>query len=337
MKPGDRFKYKDKAGSGHIVQCIDKKKVLVFDEIVGFEIEVQSHEIILIEKFHQRPSIPIEATSVNTNISKSIAVSKYEKETNIEEEKPEDIEEGLHLGIQKINRDGNWVLTLFNQTAYSYYFAISTWFEDSYQFITHDFIAASNLLEVTTYNNAEANDLKEIVLQAIVVGNGTHDGVDVVNNLYKISSKKLVSSGNYKIVNQCNVPVLLLKPNEKKNRLPSSIPSNTNIQILAKKPTIGYDIRVKTKEVDLHIEKLVSDFKKYSNAELMDIQLKKVFSVMDECLMSKDVLEVIFIHGVGEGKLKNEVRFVLRQYSNITVSDADYEKYGFGATKVKFC
>ena len=43
---------------------------------------------------------------------------------------------------------------------------------------------------------------------------------------------------------------------------------------------------------------------------------------------------IVFIHGVGEGVLKLELEYVLKRYEDLTYYDADYQKYGFGATEV---
>jgi hypothetical protein len=43
---------------------------------------------------------------------------------------------------------------------------------------------------------------------------------------------------------------------------------------------------------------------------------------------------VVFIHGVGEGVLKIELEYLFRRYENVKYYDADYQKYGLGATEV---
>jgi dsDNA-specific endonuclease/ATPase MutS2 len=45
--------------------------------------------------------------------------------------------------------------------------------------------------------------------------------------------------------------------------------------------------------------------------------------------------KIVFIHGVGEGVLREELYAVLRRYDNITFYDADYKLYGIGATEIK--
>jgi hypothetical protein len=43
---------------------------------------------------------------------------------------------------------------------------------------------------------------------------------------------------------------------------------------------------------------------------------------------------VVFIHGVGEGILKIELDYLFGRYNNVKFYDANYQKYGLGATEV---
>ena len=42
----------------------------------------------------------------------------------------------------------------------------------------------------------------------------------------------------------------------------------------------------------------------------------------------------MFIHGVGEGVLKEELHYLFNKYENVKHYDANYQKYGLGATEV---
>ena len=44
-------------------------------------------------------------------------------------------------------------------------------------------------------------------------------------------------------------------------------------------------------------------------------------------------IPIIFIHGVGEGVLKNELHYLFGRYP-VRFYDASYKKYGLGATEV---
>lgn len=88
-------------------------------------------------------------------------------------------------------------------------------------------------------------------------------------------------------------------------------------------------------EVDLHIEKLVASQKGLSNYDMLNIQMEEVQRKITFC-MQKQIPKMVFIHGVGEGVLKSEIEFLLARYDNISFQDANYRKYGLGATEVYF-
>lgn len=86
-------------------------------------------------------------------------------------------------------------------------------------------------------------------------------------------------------------------------------------------------------EVDLHINQLVRSAKGLSNHEMLNLQLDTARHKL-EFAMRKRIQKIVFIHGVGEGVLKMELEYLLGRYSNVKFYDADYQKYGLGATEV---
>jgi len=88
-------------------------------------------------------------------------------------------------------------------------------------------------------------------------------------------------------------------------------------------------------EVDLHIEKLVPNKKGLSNYDILNIQMETAKRQLNFAMQNR-MPKIVFIHGVGEGVLKAELDFLLGRYDNITFQDANYQKYGLGATEVYF-
>lgn len=105
-----------------------------------------------------------------------------------------------------------------------------------------------------------------------------------------------------------------------------------------KKP--GKTVRVKPKErnlppmeVDLHINQLVPKTRGMDNHEMLNIQLDTAKRQLDFAI-SKRIQKVVFIHGVGEGVLRTELEYLFNRYENLKFYDADFKKYGRGATEV---
>ncbi|MCC6372997.1 MAG: Smr/MutS family protein [Bacteroidia bacterium] len=87
------------------------------------------------------------------------------------------------------------------------------------------------------------------------------------------------------------------------------------------------------KEVDLHIEELVDDTNGMSSFEKLNIQLERFEKELDEAI-AKKMRKLIFIHGVGNGRLRQEIQTVLKNTRGVTFQDASYKDYGYGATQV---
>lgn len=86
-------------------------------------------------------------------------------------------------------------------------------------------------------------------------------------------------------------------------------------------------------EFDLHIEKLVKNFRGMSNYDILTLQSETAKRHVEFAIKNR-IPKIVFIHGVGEGVLKSELDFLLGRYDNIAFQDANYQKYGLGATEV---
>ena len=85
-------------------------------------------------------------------------------------------------------------------------------------------------------------------------------------------------------------------------------------------------------EVDLHINQLVKSSKGMDNYDMLNLQLDTAKRKL-EYAISKRILKIVFIHGVGEGVLKSELVRLFQKYP-VRFYDASYKKYGLGATEV---
>lgn len=88
-------------------------------------------------------------------------------------------------------------------------------------------------------------------------------------------------------------------------------------------------------EFDLHIEKLVKSKGGMTNYDILTLQSETAKRHVEFAIKNR-IPKIVFIHGVGEGVLKSELDFMLGRYDNITFQDANYQKYGLGATEVYF-
>ncbi len=90
---------------------------------------------------------------------------------------------------------------------------------------------------------------------------------------------------------------------------------------------------VSVPEFDLHIEKLVPNKRGMSNYDILTLQSETAKRHIEFAIKNR-IPKIVFIHGVGEGVLKAELDFLLGRYDNIDFREANYQKYGQGATEV---
>ncbi len=88
--------------------------------------------------------------------------------------------------------------------------------------------------------------------------------------------------------------------------------------------------------IDLHIEKLTDDWRHFSNFEMLTLQLRTFEKYYDLAVLHLQP-SLIVIHGVGSGKLRDEIHDILRQKKEVKSFVNQYHPlYGFGATEIMF-
>jgi hypothetical protein len=87
-------------------------------------------------------------------------------------------------------------------------------------------------------------------------------------------------------------------------------------------------------EVDLHIEKLIPEWKHLNNFEILTAQLNTFEKYLD-LAVAHHQHNLIVIHGVGTGKLKDEIHEILKSRREVKSFINQYDpRYGYGATEI---
>jgi len=88
--------------------------------------------------------------------------------------------------------------------------------------------------------------------------------------------------------------------------------------------------------VDLHIEKVTDDWKGLSNFEIITIQLRE-FEKWYDLAVAHHQPSLIVIHGVGTGRLKEEIHDILKTKREVKYFINQYDgRFGYGATEIFF-
>ncbi len=88
--------------------------------------------------------------------------------------------------------------------------------------------------------------------------------------------------------------------------------------------------------VDLHIEKLSNNWEQMTNFEMLTLQLDE-FQKWFDLAIAHHQLSLIVIHGVGTGKLKDEIHDILKTKREVKTFINQYDpRFGYGATEIFF-
>ena len=85
--------------------------------------------------------------------------------------------------------------------------------------------------------------------------------------------------------------------------------------------------------INLHIENLLDSHGHMANHEIVLFQIDYCRKQIDKH-MERGTTQLLIIHGVGKGRLKDEVQYLLNSYPNIEYMDESYSNMSLGATKV---
>ena len=87
-------------------------------------------------------------------------------------------------------------------------------------------------------------------------------------------------------------------------------------------------------EIDLHLHQIMENDRGLSSGEKLGYQLRYFERMLSGAIQNKK-RKMIVIHGVGEGRLRDEVHNILKYYSGVRYRDADPRRFGSGATEIE--
>lgn len=341
-KVGDKVRFLNDVGGGIVSKVINSKMVNVTDED-GFEIPVMISEIIVVSDT---------SSTVNTTAKVEVASdsARILEERNLPLENlsaPETDGSDFELSLAFVPLDQTNTTTsdaelyLINDSSYRLMYTVSVW-------------TANHQLRLLGRGDLEA-DSKELVCERKVADLHSEQTLTISYLFYKGRDYQNQNPGQVSV--ELN-PIKFVRPNSFSEnpffdekafiyKLASNI-KEEKITIDSKaleKAMSEKDIRKKPhsvpvsestiEEIDLHIEFLVDNHKGMSNGEILDIQLARFHTALDLGLRSGNK-KMVFIHGIGNGKLKHEIRRILdKDYAGkVKYQDASFKEYGYGATLV---
>ncbi len=344
FKIGDQVRFLNERGEGIITRIINKNTVGVTIED-GFEIPFDtSNLVILIDN-----SIVIENPVVEP-VSKPVQKTVVKSPLNYEELQEG---EGVYLAFSPENEKdiahSNINVWLINRTDYDVLYSYSIWNNSTYLTLETGTINKFNADLVQTIYRNELNDHRNFKIDALFYSKQVHDHQPPVSNVIKLKPIKLYKDNAFKTNNLIAdkaliFPVYRFVDHELEaeqytiagKNLAQIFSNKENAQQQSKKskPHSSNNL-LNEMEIDLHIEELLDEYSNMSNAEIVRVQLTYFQNALDKA-MSGHFKKLVVIHGVGNGRLKQEVRTIAATYPSLKCYDASYARFGFGATEIRF-
>lgn len=342
VKIGDKVKFLNEKGQGIVTRIINKTTVGVTIED-GFEIPYSISDLV------SETDKKITSQDVNTAITLS-SENKKKPVQSIVSSTVEEKEEGIYLGFSPENPknvSGSDInVWLINHTAYSILFTYSIWNNGDYQTLETGNIERFSSELVQTIKRRELNDHRNFKIDALFFKKTGYEHQYPISNVVKLKPIKLYKEHAFKENAFIQDPALLFdvcKLNDDPE--PYMITEGKLSKILFQKsPALNKQKNSKPHasnnpanemEIDLHIEELLEDYSNMSNAEIIKFQLSYFQNALDKAI-NEHFKKLIVIHGVGNGRLKQEVRNLIDSTGSLKYHDASYARYGFGATEIVF-
>ena len=347
---GDKVRFLNEVGGGKVTR-IEGNLVFVEDED-GFEIPVPQNEAVVVEKvqvYSEKDIGLLEKISPSNLIKTDENIDDSNDETIeeiFEDESHDDADPKIYLAFittsSVIDVKSKISVFLVNDSNYFCYYTISE---------KND----SGLLTLLLNGNIDPNtkltiDEKEVeqfdtewVIQLILFKKTkSYIRIEPISTSVSLNQNRFFKRNAFEANDFFYQSALLISL--LKNELEKSVESITIEEtdkiieekevVVPQKSAIKRADTVDLLEIDLHIHELLDNCSGLSNSEMLKIQLDKFNSVMEENKNNKGK-KVVFIHGVGNGTLKTEIRTQLnKKYKGLYYLDASFKEYGFGATMV---
>lgn len=342
IKIGDRVKFINDVGGGIVTAFLDEKTIEVQNED-GFEIPVLATEVLL------ESNDGYGWDGQNKPQFDSKPKKKEEHEVVI---KPQDFsyrkfDGDILMAIvpenDKLLHVSDLKLYLINDSSYSVQFNISQVDSNVNEFVKYGILEPDTKLEIKKYNQSTLSKVKQLSLQGILFKEGLFDVQRPIEQSFNLESISFYKASTFKENDYFeNNAFLNIMEEFNLEEVVNKLSDHEIIQVSVEKEIQNKNKDIETakkkssdmEEVDLHIEAIVDNHKELSNGEIVDIQMSRFETALETAMRSKQS-RMIFIHGVGNGRLKHELRKKLdRKYPDFKYQDASFKEYGYGATLV---
>jgi len=349
FKVGDKVQFLNETGGGVITAIIDNKLVKIRTDD-GFEMPVLSNELI--------PDYHGQDTLEHTFRQDMVKAHKEEDPKDEVAEEPLVTEispfgkaredEGIYMVFEPHNQQ--WLLTgemdvfLVNHTPFNILYNLFLEKNGQLKGVDYGSVEVESKMLLETVNRDNLDNWNKGFVQILF-----HEETPVrvyfpLHATIDIRPNRFFKEGSYQsntLVNgKALISILALRSTfqvadgsiaERKFDTKTSI---TKSEVKVKVPFIDqYKTGFLEAVVDLHIAEIVDNIAGLTSRDMLDVQLKHFKKALDSAV-ANDYQKVTFIHGVGNGVLKNKIIDELKAYEHLENRMASITKFGVGALDV---
>lgn len=342
MKVGDKVRFLNTTGGG-IVKGFQGKDIVLVEDEDGFDIPVLIRECVVIE--------PANDAQVRQPVKPTLEIQQKAAGKIDIDYKVEETKEGELLSVYlaylpvdiKSLSTTDFECYLVNDSNYYLSFNYMNRTDNGWISRNAGIIEPNTKLFIDEFSRIELNDLERVCLQFFAY---KIDKPYNIKNSYsvevRIDTVKFYKLHSFK-ENDFFEDEAILYPIVRRDLAEKElVVTAEEIEIAIKqkesaRPRIQ-PISKKEKnaiiEIDLHADELLDNTNGLSAGDILEYQLKKFKEVMDENKRNRNQ-RIVFIHGKGDGVLKNVILKELRtNYKTAYFQDASFREYGYGATMV---
>lgn len=341
IKVGDRVKFLNDVGGGIVTRFIGKNRVNVENED-GFEIPYPVSELVNIDapefdkETAKKPEIQLETTGEKQPQPEITPEGEI-----INGKNSPDFYFCLVPTNSKNPVDGDIELYLVNDSNFTVLYHFSHFYEEKNVSVKHGTVPSNSRIILESLGRNDLNELPVYGFQLIYFRNEEKDWHESISKKIKVNPVKFYKETSFPANRFFKSNAMVLQITQ--NLLSAEIDKLTDDdfkKVVQQKSEEKKEIQKVKKqnpevvEVDLHINQLMDNAYGLSKLEMLQLQKDRVESEMRSAIQS-GVEKVIFIHGVGQGVLKQEIAKLLKtKFPKYRFQDASFQEYGYGATMV---
>jgi len=340
IKIGDKVKFLNDVGGGVVTRFLNKNMVMV-ENYDGFEIPYPILQLLNTSDPELNiGSEKIERVPVQQQITSAVKVEENKGVLIKGKDSPD-----FYFCIVPTDSTnpigGEIELFLVNDSNFTVLFSYSYFKNGVNKTIKHGNVQPNSKVELESLLQNDLSELPEFGFQIIFFQKEENDWHEPIVKRFKVNPVKFYKETSFHPNSFFRKNALVLQIS--KNILTTEIDKLTEedfkklVQEKEEKPATEKPIQKRTEdivEIDLHINELLDNSSGLSNSEILEIQKEKVESEMKLAIQT-GVKKIVFIHGVGQGVLKQEVINLLKtKFKKYYFQDASFKEYGYGATMV---